>query len=142
MRRRTQSPDFWSGLALVALGLYIVLETRGWEYLSQEGPGPAFFPRWYGLAIIVLAVALMLGSAKATAIDWRGVSRALAAWLAIAAALVAMRFAGFAIGFALLTYFIVSVMYRRPALQAALVAAAIVGAFYAIFPLALGVPLP
>src|SRR5204863_356464 len=47
-----RSPDFWSGLALLALGVYIVAATGGWEYLSSEGPGPAFFPRWYGVAII------------------------------------------------------------------------------------------
>lgn len=142
MRRRTRSPDFWSALALVALGVYIVVQTQGWEYLSTEGPGPAFFPRWYGVAIIVLAAALAFGSAKAPEIDWRSVGRALAVWLAIAAAVVVIRFAGFALGFALLSYFIVGILYRRPPVQAVLVAAAIVGAFYAIFPVALGVPLP
>ena len=142
MRRRTRSPDFWSALALFALGVYIVMATRGWEYLSTEGPGPAFFPRWYGLALIVLAAALALGSAKAPRLDWHGTGRGLAVWRAIAAAVVVIRFAGFALGFALLTCFIVGILYRRPPLQAALVAAAIVGAFYAIFPLALGVPLP
>lgn len=137
-----RSPDFWSGLALVALGVYIVAATSGWEYLSTEGPGPAFFPRWYGLAIIVLAAALAIGNAKSTAIDWRGAGRALGAWAVLALCIVLIRFAGFALGFAVLSYFIVARMYRRPPLQAALVAGGMVATFYLIFALALGAPLP
>src|SRR5918912_802753 len=136
-----RSPDFWSGLALIALGVYIVTATRGWDYLSPEGPGPAFFPRWYGVAMIVLAAALMIANTRAT-VDWRGVARALGAWAAIAVAVVLMKLLGFATGFALLTYFIVAVMYRRRQLRSALVAAGMVAAFYLIFALALGVPLP
>ena len=41
-----------------------------------------------------------------------------------------------------LTFFIVAVMYRRKPAVAALVAAAVVGGFYLVFPFALGVPLP
>src|SRR5919198_5425169 len=100
-----RSPDFWSGLALVALGVYIVTATRGWEYLSAEGPGPAFFPRWYGVAMIVLAAALVLGGGKAQAIDWRGARRALGTWAAIALCAALMKLVGFALGFALLTFF-------------------------------------
>ena len=137
-----RSPDFWSGLALVALGVYILAATRGWEYLSPEGPGPAFFPRWYGIAMIVLAATLMLANVKSVTMDWRGARRALGAWGAIAIAVVLMKLVGFALGFAILTYFIVAVMYRRPPLQSALVALGTVAAFYLIFPLALGVPLP
>ena len=137
-----RSPDFWSGLALVALGVYIVTATSGWDYLSPEGPGPAFFPRWYGVAMIVLAAAVALGRAKGAGVDWRGARRALGAWAAIALSIVLMKLAGFAVGFALLTYFVVARMYRRPPLHAVLVAAGTVAAFYLIFALALGVPLP
>src|SRR5437763_5416095 len=117
-----RSPDFWSGLALVALGVYIVTATSGWDYLSPEGPGPAFFPRWYGAAIIILAAALALGNAKSADIDWRGAGRALGTWAALAFSIVLIKLVGFALGFAALTYFIVALMYRRPPWQAALVA--------------------
>src|SRR4051794_421134 len=142
MRRKTGSADFWSALALVALGVYILLETRGWEYLSQEGPGPAFFPRWYGLAIVVLGAALAVGGARSAPVEWRGAGRALGAWGVLAGSIALMKLAGFALGFTVLTYFIVAWMYRRPPLQAALVAGGMVGVFYLIFPLALGVPFP
>src|SRR5207253_450079 len=85
MRRR--SPDFWSGLALAALGGYIVNEARRWDYLTPDGPGPGFFPLWYGLAILALSLALVLASTRAPAIDWRGTGRALATWAALAVSL-------------------------------------------------------
>ena len=140
MRRR--SPDFWSGLALAALGGYIVNEARRWDYLTPEGPGPGFFPLWYGLAILALSLALVLASTRAPAIDWRGTGRALATWAALAVSLALGKAVGFAVSFAALTYFIVAVMYRRGALRAVVVAVALVAAFYVVFPLALGVALP
>ena len=50
--------DFWSGLALAALGAWIVREARGWPYMTEEGPGPGFFPVWYGSLMVVLSLPL------------------------------------------------------------------------------------
>lgn len=140
---RYRSPDFWSGLALAALGAYIINEARGWDYLGSDGPGPGFFPLWYGIAILVLATVLAFGSAseKGT-VDWRGSGRALATWAAFAAAVAVLKLVGFGVSVAALTFFIVALMYRRPPAVAALVAAGVVAGFYLVFPLALGVPLP
>jgi hypothetical protein len=55
---------------------------------------------------------------------------------------VLLKLAGFLIGFAALTFFIVAVMYRRPPVVAALVAGGTAAGVYLIFPLALGVQLP
>ena len=139
---RWRSPDFWSGLALASLGGYIVVAARGWDYLTPDGPGPGFFPTWFGVAILGLSLALVFTSGKGHLADWRGAGRAFAMWAAFAASLALIKAAGFAVGFAALTYFVVAVMYRRPALVALATAAAIVGAFYLVFPLALGVALP
>ena len=54
----------------------------------------------------------------------------------------ALKLIGFLAGFALLTFFIVAVMYRRPLKVAAAVSAALTVGFYLLFPLALGVKLP
>jgi len=54
----------------------------------------------------------------------------------------AFKLIGFLPGFALLTFFLVAVMYRRPLKVAAAVAAALSASFYLLFPLALGVKLP
>ena len=139
---RLRSPDSWSGLALAALGSYIVLAARGWDYLTPEGPGPGFFPRWYGLALLALSLVLVFTSETGHRGDWRGAARALATWAAFAGSLALIKLVGFAISFALLSYFIVAVMYRRRPWIAALTAGTVAGAFYLVFPLALGVALP
>lgn len=137
---RIRSPDFWSGLALAALGGYIVYTARGWEYLGQDGPGPGFFPLWYGIAMLALS-AILVFTAKSE-VSWRGAGRAFAAWAAFAASAAIIKLAGFLIAFAALTFFVVAVMYRRPLAIAVLVAAGVTAGFYVVFPLALGVALP
>lgn len=135
--------DFWSGLALGGLGAYIIVTASRWEYLGQDGPGPGFFPLWYGIAMSALSLVLVLGSLKnQSRIDWSDAPRALAAWLAFAVMVAALKLIGFLAGFALLTFFIVAVMYRRPLKVAAVVSAALTASFYLIFALALGVKLP
>ena len=135
--------DFWSGLALGALGAYIIAQAWGWEYLGADGPGPGFFPLWYGIAILGLSLTLVASSVrKGETIDWTGASRAFTTWLALAVAVAAFKLIGFFVSFAALAFFIVAVMYRRPLLVAATVAVAVTAAFYVVFPLALGVNLP
>jgi len=137
-----RSGDFWSGLALAALGGYIVLTARGWEYLGQDGPGPGFFPLWYGIAMLALSLLLVFSRKENQKIEWKGAGRAFAAWGAFAVCVAVLKVAGFLIGFALLTFFIVAVMYRRPPAVAALVAIGVAAGFYLAFPFALGVALP
>ena len=139
MRRR--SPDFWSGLVLAALGGYIVFRAQGWDYMTPEGPGPGFFPLWYGIAILALSLYLAASPALAR-VDWTGSGRAFATWAAIAACVAALKWLGFVVAFAALTFFLVAVMYRKPMTTAAMVAIGIAAAFYVVFPLALGVALP
>jgi putative tricarboxylic transport membrane protein len=139
---RFKSPDFWSGLALAALGGYIVYTARGWEYLGQDGPGPGFFPLWYGIAMLALSLMLVFSKQEHRTLEWNGVGRAFGAWAAFAASVVIIKLAGFLVAFAALTFFIVTVMYRRPPAVAALVAIGVAAGFYVVFPLALGVQLP
>jgi putative tricarboxylic transport membrane protein len=138
---RHRSADFWSCLALAALGGYIVVEARGWDYLTPEGPGPGFFPLWCGIALLVLSLVLVFSS-RQTHVDWRGAGRALAAWGAIAVSTALFKPVGFVVSFAALTVFMVAVMYRRSWLTAVVVGVATAAAFYVVFPLALGVALP
>ena len=137
--------DFWSGLALGALGAYIIAQAWGWEYLGADGPGPGFFPLWYGIAILGLSLTLVASSLRkgeTRTIVWTGASRAFVTWLALAIAVAAFKLAGFSVSFAALTFFIVAVMYRRRLVVAATVAIAATAAFYVVFPLALGLNLP
>ena len=145
---RFKTADLWSGLALAALGAYIIFVAWQWEYLGPEGPGPGFLPLWYGIAMVALSGALVVSSALSKpaagpgGIEWRKTARALAVWLALVVSVALFNRLGFVISFALLTFFIVAVMYRRPVPVAASVAVAIAAGFYLVFPLALGVSLP
>lgn len=139
--------DFWSGLALAALGAYIVVSARGWDYMGEDGPGPGFFPVWYGGAMVVLSLALVAGAvikrrAAAAPQSLADLGRALLCWIAFVACIALMHVVGFIAAFALLTWFIVAVMARRP--QRVAVPLAIGGAlgFYALFTWALEVSLP
>lgn len=149
MKPFARSADFWSGLALAALGAYIVSEARRWTYLGEEGPGPGFFPMWYGSIIVVLSLLLVAGAVLKRVpangnggARWRALGRALACWVAFVACIALMPVLGFAIAFALLTWFIVAVLARRP--QRIALGVAIAGAvlFHALFVWALGLPLP
>ena len=140
---KARSADFWSGLVLGGLGAYIIVAASRWEYLGQDGPGPGFFPLWYGIAMSALSLVLVVSSLKTeTRIDWSDAPRALAAWGAFAAMCAAFKLIGFLPAFAMLTFFLVAGMYRRPLKVAATVSAALTAGFYLLFPLALGVKLP
>src|SRR2546430_436013 len=142
-----KSGDLWSGVALAALGLYIVFQARQWEYLGSDGPGAGFFPLWYGLAILGLSLLLIVSylrraSARGNAIERTRLGRAFSTGFALAVSVALFKPLGFVISFALLTYFIVAVMYRRPLATAALVPVASAAGFYLVFDRALSVPLP
>jgi putative tricarboxylic transport membrane protein len=142
---KARNADLWSGLALALLAAYITVQASRWDYAGLDGPGAGFFPLWYGIAMLVLSAVLVASSllrAQPEAVDWRGAGRAAAISAALAVAVVLFKLAGFAIGFAVLAFFIVWVMYRRPWPIAAAVAVGLAGGFYLLFPLLLGVNLP
>jgi putative tricarboxylic transport membrane protein len=142
---KARSADFGSGLALGGLGAYIIVVASGWEYLGQDGPGPGFFPLWYGIVMVALSAILMgtsLFSKDSDTIDWSGARSAFTTWAAFVVMVAALKLVGFVIGFAALTFFIVLVMYRQPLKVAAFTAIGVSAAFYVVFPLALGVQLP
>ena len=142
-----KSGDLWSGIALAALGAYIIFQASQWEYSSPEGPGPGFFPLWYGIGMLALSALLVVSHLRGAAaygkpVDWKRIGRALSVWAALAVSVALFKVLGFVASFALLTYFIVAVMYRRPVRTAALAALATAAGFYLVFDLALGMALP
>lgn len=149
--RRLATGDLVSGAVLAGLGGYIVVQARRWEYLGPDGPGPGFFPLWYGVAMLGLALVLMTRSAirrPATEASPRShagvprIPRALAGWAALAVCVGLLGVLGFLLAFALLTFFVTAVMYRRPVVPALAVAVGAALGFYLVFPLALNVALP
>ena len=146
MKPGLRSGDFWSGLALAALGTYILVCARQWDYMTDEGPGAGFFPMWYGGLMLALSLLLVLGAvvkpSKAVEIRWKDVSRALTGWAAFVASVALMPLVGFAVSFALLTAFIVKFMCGEKLRTAVIVGVLGAAGFYALFELALDLALP
>lgn len=138
--------DVVSGAVLAALGAYIISEAWRWDYSTQEGPGPGFFPMWYGIAMVLLSLVLMLRALAqpeaGKSVDWHGIGRALAAWGAFTGSIVLMKFIGFLTALALLTLFVVAVMYGRPLKVALAAAVGNAAGFYLVFGLGLQLSLP
>jgi len=140
--------DVISGALLAALGVYVFMQARTWEYSGADGPGPGFFPWWYGILIVALSLLLIAkaviksGSEERGSIDWRATGRALATWSAFVVAIALMGWLGFLLSFALLTFFIVAVIFRRPLATAGMTAVGASLGFYLVFPVALSLPLP
>ncbi len=146
MKPFLRSGDFWSGLALAALGTYIVVQARGWVYMNDDGPGAGFFPLWYGGLMVVLSLLLVVGAvvkpSPQTEVRWKDVSRALTCWVAFTASVALMPLVGFVVSFALLTWFVVKVMCGERHRTALVVAIAGAAGFYALFEMALDLALP
>jgi putative tricarboxylic transport membrane protein len=141
--------DFWSGLALAALGIYIMSQAWGWTYLAEDGPGAGFFPRWYGAIMLVVSLFLVAATvlekgpkAVPKPLQWAELRRAMACWAALALCVALLKYAGFMLAFGLLTWFIIAIMFRRSQREA--LAYAIGGAvgFYALFSWGLDLQLP
>jgi putative tricarboxylic transport membrane protein len=139
--------DVISGAVLAGLGVYIFMQARQWVYYGSDGPGPGFFPTWYGVAMMALSLLLIGSKIKNHSdvdgtIEWKGAGRALATWAAFAGSALLLKPLGFTITFALLTFFIVKVIFRRSSPSAVITAVCTVAVFALTFPMALGVSLP
>jgi putative tricarboxylic transport membrane protein len=139
--------DVISGAVLSALGLYIFLQAHQWDYSGPDGPGPGFFPTWYGLGMIALSLVMIAGKVRkgaraGSAIDWSAAARGFGTWAAFTLSVALYRPLGFTISFALLTAFIVAVIFRRPPLVAAATGVGLAAAFHLVFAVALDVALP
>ncbi len=62
--------DVISGAVLSALGVFIFLQAHQWTYTGPDGPGPGFFPTWYGLGMVALSL-VMIGQKIARGIEAR-----------------------------------------------------------------------
>jgi putative tricarboxylic transport membrane protein len=140
--------DVASGAVLAALGVYVILEARQWEYLGPDGPGPGFFPVWYGIGLVALSLALIAMSLRraaapaARADDGSRKGRAVAAWLGLVACVALLKPLGFLVSFALFSAFLVRFLYGQSLAKSVAVATGGALGFYLVFDVALNVSLP
>jgi hypothetical protein len=92
--------------------------------------------------LLVVRSAFVADAAGRKAVDHAAIMRALVTWLAFAVSAALLGVLGFLLSFALFTFFLVAVVFRRPLLTAVVTAVVTVALFQLVFPLALGVPLP
>jgi putative tricarboxylic transport membrane protein len=148
LSRIVRDADVLSGSVLAALGIYIVTEASKWEAYTAGGPGPGFFPIWYGVGIVALSLALVASkifgaaNSEGKGIDWTGAWRVLGTWAMFAISAALLEPLGFVASFALLTFFLVTVTFGQSILVAVLTTVGCTGVFYLVFPVALGVTLP
>src|SRR2546429_8896284 len=92
--------DVISGAVLAALGVFIITQALAWDYYTLDGPGPGFFPFWYGVAMVVLSLLLVLNAARVDSdgdkagVDWPRAGRGMTGWLAIGVSVGLMAFFG------------------------------------------------
>ena len=146
-RASVRCGDFVSGLALAALGAFIVVQALGWEYMTPDGPGAGFFPRWYGIAMIALSLTLVVGSlrngpAPAVKASDSSHGRALACWAALVGCILLSKAIGFFASFALLCWFVSTMLFAQPQRTAIPFALGSAAVFWLVFDVALGVSLP
>jgi putative tricarboxylic transport membrane protein len=145
-----------SGAALGALGVFIVLQASRWEYYGASGPGPAFFPTFYGAALVLLsllhivsrlraepaAAQTVAGNAPEKAEGLPGWVKALSCWAVFTGIMVLMDWLGFFLGFALLNLYVVLVIFRKSILTALATAIGMSAGFYLLFSVLLEINLP
>lgn len=150
IQRVVRDSDVIAGSVLAALGVFIMGEANKWEYVGFDGPGPGFFPLWYGLAITLLSLWLVIGRVATlrrpqqtdTAVDWSGVRRALGTWAVFAVSVALMPWLGFVLSFAAMSFVMIRVQFGQSTRTALLAAAGLAAGFHLVFPVLLDVPLP
>jgi hypothetical protein len=135
--------DVAAGLVLTGLGAWVNRQGRLLSYRDEFGPGPGFLPYWLGVVLAVLALFLIISAVRGRlrSADSR-TSRALLAVAGMAVIVAAMELLGFFTSFALLTFFLVYGIERRPLARAITAAAALALAFFILFRILLPIPLP
>jgi len=51
----------------MGLSIWLILEARQFDYLSEFGPGPGFEPFWLGIFLSLLSIGLFVGTFRKTA---------------------------------------------------------------------------
>lgn len=148
MEPRIQKSDLLAGFVLAGMGGFILYKSIQLDYVNEFGPGPGFLPIWLGIALVVLAVAMVVLTAAQPQKEglkkgsWVELLRGMITWVAFMVAIAFLEQLGFLLSFLLLTLFLVWGMNRRSPLVSLTVAVSSAVAFYVVFTWSLGISLP
>lgn len=126
--------------ALGALWLARAVRMPLWEGFA---PDSGFLPLFYGVLLLALSLGVMLQVVRAPApAPGESIRKPLVVLAALAAAVAALPFAGFALTVFALLFFLYARVERLPLLTSAAVSGVTTGVLYLVFKTWLGVPLP
>jgi len=141
--------DRFAGAGLLALGVaFAAGALKQYDYWGPNGPGPAFLPFWLGLAMAVLATALLLGALRAAEAGpaWfprgEGLRRVLLVLGATTALVLLLNVLGMVVATLLFLLVLFRGIDRLPWPLSLAVALAIAGLNFLVFTYWLRVPMP
>lgn len=142
--RRLRSDQF-SGLMLLALGLYVGWENRAYPVGTLQEPGPGYLPLVLAVLLGVIGLLVALSGSKSAplaSLKWPEGTRAIVILAACAVATFALERIGYRLTVMVLLVFFLGVLERRRPLSVALVALGFSLASFYIVGDMLRVPLP
>jgi putative tricarboxylic transport membrane protein len=138
-----------ASVILIALGLFVVRQSLGWEYMTRDGPGPGFFPMWIGIALVVLPALYMATHVfdvkRGEAVhrtDWSGTRAVMLGWAAFMLIIVLIKPIGFIGALVVMMLIYVRLVFGRSLLAAIAVAVGSSLAFWGLFVKLLNLRLP
>ena len=141
--------DRFAGAGLLALGVaFAAGALKQYDYWGPNGPGPAFLPFWLGLAMAVLATALLIGAIRAANADdaWLPRGEGLRRLLLVLGSTTALVLLLDVLGMVVATLLFLLVLFRgidrQPWTLSVAVAVAIAGLNFLVFTYWLRVPMP
>jgi putative tricarboxylic transport membrane protein len=137
--------DRVAGVALVAIGLYVLWESRVLPLGTLRNPGPAYMPIVLALLVMFFGVLTALSTGASTriaAVGWRESRHAIVILAVCAFVAFTLERLGWRTTVALSLAFLVAVVERKGVLISAVFALAVALGSYFLFDTLLRVPLP
>jgi len=137
--------DRAAGLALIAFGAVAIVESRALPLGTLHQPGPAYFPVALAVALIGFGLVLAVfssGGQRLRELGWEEARHALLILLGAGAATYLLIPGGYVLSMAGLLLYLLIVVARRHWLVSLVFAVGLAGGTFALFDLALRVPLP
>ena len=126
-------------LAFAALGVLWIARAATMPLWDGFAPASGFMPLWYGVILIVLAVAVALTSGPTPE---EPVGKALVVLAVVAATILGLKLIGFAPAIFLMLLVLFAAVEKLALARSVLVAAAVTAVLFLVFRTWLGVPLP